>query len=91
MSYEDLMKERNDANRAGIKAYAEWRSKVVDCLCLELDFKNKEIMNDAFTRALQLCGYLSHDGFIEADDVYEIVNEFIDFYKSVNGIEWEMG
>lgn len=83
MDYEDLMKERNVANK-------EWQSRVVDCLCLELGFSNKEIMNEAFTRAYQLCNYLTYDGFVDADDVYDIVNEFIEFYRCVDGIDWEM-
>lgn len=83
MNYKDIMREQNDANRAGITAYNEWQSKVVDCLCLEMNFDNKEIMNDAFERAYSLCCYLSHDGFVDADDVHAIVEEFIEFYKKV--------
>lgn len=83
MNYEDLMRERNDANRAGIETYEAWQSKVVDCLCLEMGFNNKEVMSDAFERADRLCHYLSYDGFVDADDVYEVVDEFIEFYKSV--------
>ena len=83
MCYEDLMKERNDANRAGVAAYKEWQSKVVDCLCLEMNFDNKEIMNDAFERAYEICFYMSHDGFVDADYVYDVVEEFVEFYKKV--------
>lgn len=83
MNYEDLMRERNDANRAGVEVYEAWQSKVVDCLCLEMGFDNKEIMDDAFKRADSLCHYLSHDGFIDADDIHAIVEEFIEFYKKV--------
>lgn len=83
MTYEDLMRERNDANRAGIEAYKAWQRKVVDCLCLEMGFDNKEIMSDAFERADRLCHYLSDDGFVDDEEVYEAVDEFIDFYKEV--------
>lgn len=83
MGYEDLMKERNDANRAVVEAYEEWQKNVVDCLCLEIGFSNKEIMNDAFERAYEICFYMSHDNFVDADDVYDVVQEFIDFYKKV--------
>ena len=83
MCYKDLMRDRNDANRAGIKAYEAWQSNVVDCLCLEMGFDNKEVMNDAFERAYEICFYMSHDGFVDADDVYEVVDEFIEFYKEV--------
>lgn len=27
--------------------------------------------------------YLSNDGFVDADDVYAVVEEFIDFYREV--------
>lgn len=83
MTYEDLMKERHDANRAGIKAYETWQKNVVDCLCLETGFNNKEIMNDAFERAYEICFYMSHDGLVDADYVYDVVEEFIEFYKKV--------
>ena len=83
MNYEDLMRERNDANRAGVEVYEAWQSKVVDCLCLEMGFNNKEVMNEAFKRAHFICRYLSCDGFLDADDVYDVVDEFIDFYKEV--------
>ena len=83
MNYEDLMKERHDANHAGTTAYNEWQKNVVDCLCIEMGFNNKEVMNDAFERAYGLCVYMSHDGIVDADYVYDVVEEFIKFYKRV--------
>lgn len=83
MTYEDLMREHNDANRAGFDAFIEWQRKVAECLCLEMGFDNKEIMYYVFDRAYFICSYLSDDGVLDADDVYAVVEEFIDFYKEV--------
>lgn len=83
MTYEELMMKHHDVNSAGLDAYIEWQKNVAECLCLEIGFDNKEIMYYVFEKAYFICSYLSHDGVLDADDVYAVVEEFIDFYKKV--------
>lgn len=76
MTYEDLILDRSDTN------FETWQKNVVECLCFEMGFDNKEVMSDAFERAYEICFYMSDDT-IDPDMLYDVVEEFIEFYKKV--------
>lgn len=76
MTYEDLMLDCSDVN------FEAWQKNVVECLCLEMGFDNKEVMGDAFERAYEICFYMSDD-VVDPDMVYDVVEEFINFYIKV--------
>ena len=86
MFYE-LMEQQENINPADVCDYYEWyndwQDKVVEILCEEMEFDNKEVMKEAFVRSKDVCCYMSKGGYIDPKDVHDLVADFIEFYNRV--------